>query len=98
MVMKNSDTIKELKQKIAQLEREIARRERPNDSLMEIQHIQNIIMEKSLVGYYIVSEGKFRVVNPTVASYTGYSLTEMVGRNADFMIHPDDKEKVKKLA
>jgi len=98
MVMKNSDTIKNLKQKIAFLEREIEKRGRPNDSLMEVQHIQNTILEKSLVGYYIVSEGKFRVVNPTVASYTGYSLTEMVGRDADFMIHPEDKEKVKKLA
>lgn len=96
--MEKDATIKDLKQKNALLEREVERRGRLNDTLMEGQQIQNTILEKSLVGYYIVSEGKFRVVNPTVASYTGYSLKEMVGRNADFMIHPDDKETVKKLA
>ncbi len=93
-----TDTIKDLKHKITLLEQEIEKRGRLNDILMESQHIQNTILEKSLVGYYIVSEGKFCVVNPTVASYTGYPLQEMVGRNADFMIHPDDKESVKKLA
>ena len=98
VVMEKDTTIRDLKQKIARLEQEIERRGQLNDTLMESQHIQNTILEKSLVGYYIVSEGKFRVVNPTVASYTGYSLQEMVGQKADFMIHPDDRDKIKKLA
>lgn len=93
------DTLMEgLKQKIASLEQEVERRDRLTDSLMESQHIENTILEKSLVGYYIVSEGKFRFVNPTVMAYTGYSLKDLIGRNADFMIHPDDKKELKKLA
>jgi PAS domain S-box-containing protein len=94
--MEKDTIIEGLKQKIAQLEQDIEKSGRLNDTLMESQHIQNTILEKSLVGYYIVSEGKFRVVNPTVISYTGYPLKELVGRNADFMIHPEDKKKLKK--
>ena len=89
--------MKDLKQTITLLEQEIERQGRLNDTLTESRHIQNTILEKSLVGYYIVSEGKFRVVNPTIIAYTGYSLNELVGRNADFMIHPDDKQNLKKI-
>lgn len=96
--MERDNIIKNLKQKNALLEQENKRLARLNDTLMESQHIQNTILEKSLVGYYIVSGGKFRVVNPTVTAYTGYSLKELVGRNADFMIHPEDKKKLKKIA
>jgi PAS domain S-box-containing protein len=98
MVMEKDAEIEELKQKITQLEQEVERLGKVNDILMESQHIQNTILEKSLVGYYIVSEGKFRIVNPTVTAYTGYSLKELVGQNADFMIHPEDKKNLKKMA
>ena len=80
MVMEKEAIIKDLKQKITLLEKEVERQKRRNDTLMESQHIQNTILEKSLVGYYIVSEGKFRVVNPTIIAYTGYSLKELVGK------------------
>jgi PAS domain S-box-containing protein len=97
MAMETDAIIKGLKQKIALLEQEIERQERLNDALKESQQIENTILEKSLVGYYIVSEGKFRIVNPTVMAYTGYSLKELVGRNANFMIHPDDRKKLLKM-
>lgn len=96
--MEKDGITESLKQKIVFLEQELAKRDKLIDALNENQHTQNIILEKSLVGYYIVSEGKFRVVNPTVVSYTGYSYKELIGRNADFMIHPEDKKKLKKLA
>jgi PAS domain S-box-containing protein len=95
--MEKDAIIERLKQKIALLEQEVERKGRLNDTLMESQQIQNTILEKSLVGYYIVSDGKFRVVNPTVLAYTGYSLKELIGRNADFMIHPEDKRKLQKM-
>jgi PAS domain S-box-containing protein len=95
--MEKDALVENLKQKIALLEQEVKRQRRLNDALKESQHIENTILEKSLVGYYIVSEGKFRLANPTVIAYTGYSLEELVGRNADFMIHPDDKKNLKKI-
>ncbi len=95
--MEKDTNMESLKQRIALLEQELEGRDKLTDTLKESQHTQNIILEKSLVGYYIVSEGKFRIVNPTVVAYTGYSAKELVGRNADFMIHPEDKKKLKKL-
>ena len=95
--MEKDAIIHSLKQKNTLLEQEVERRGKLNETLMESQHLQNTILEKSLVGYYIVSEGKFRFVNPTVVAYTGYSLKELLGRNADFMIHPEDKRKLRKM-
>jgi PAS domain S-box-containing protein len=95
--MEKEAIIKDLKQKITLLEQEVERLGKLNDGLIESQHVQNTILEKSLVGYYIVSEGKFRIVNPTIIAYTGYSLKELVGRSADFMIHPEDKKNLKKI-
>lgn len=87
-----------LQQKIVALKQELENQKKLNEAFVESRHIQNTILEKSLVGYYIVSEGKFRIVNPTVISYTGYPPTELIGREADFMIHPDDRNNVKQIA
>jgi PAS domain S-box-containing protein len=96
--MENENTFDELKHKIHLLEAEIERLHKENKTLIESQSIQDIIFEKSLVGYYIFSEGKFRIVNPVVVFHTGYLPEEIIGRNADFMVHPDDKITVKKNA
>jgi PAS domain S-box-containing protein len=96
--MENENALHELKNKIHLLEDEIARLHQQNKILIESQSIQDIIFEKSLVGYYIFSEGKFRIVNPVVVFHTGYLREEIIGQNADFMVHPDDKMTVKKNA
>ncbi len=74
------------------------RPKRLDETLPEAEGIQNTILEKSLVGYYIVSEGIFRAVNPMAVSYTGYAREEVIGKRADFLIHPDDKQDVKRNA
>ena len=64
--------------------------------LIETQFFQNPLLEKALVAYYIISGGKFIAVNQSVISYTGYSRKEIIGKDAYFLIHPDDLQKVKK--
>lgn len=72
------------------------KRDKAIEMLKECANIQSAILEKSLVGYYIVSASKFRLINPIVMSYTGYLAEEIINKKANFLIHPEDKEKVKK--
>lgn len=88
--MNNEQKVYYLEKRIQFLESEI---EKLQD---EQQNIQNIMLNKSLVGYYILSDGKFRVINPVICEYTGYTQEEIIGNHADFMVHPEDKARVKK--
>ncbi|MBP7342317.1 MAG: PAS domain S-box protein [Smithellaceae bacterium] len=96
--MKNEHKISYLEERIQLLESEIEKLTKENRLLSEKQGIQNTILEKSLGGYYILLEREFRLINPIIASYTGYAQEEIIGKPADFLIHPEDKESVKKNA
>ncbi|MRS05441.1 PAS domain S-box protein, partial [bacterium] len=99
MIMKKSVKINEQNQdKMRLLEEEVTLLQQANERLKEIQNFQNTLLEKSLVGYYVISEGKFCAINSTVLSYTGYSQDELIGKDAIFLVHPDDKKQVQEKA
>lgn len=93
--MENQQPSQDLEHKIRALEEDLIKQTRLNESLIESQNIQNTILEKSLVGYYVSLGGRFFAMNPIAISYTGYPADELIGRNSDLLIHPEDKEKVK---
>ncbi len=95
-LMDNKAKVIYLEDRIRLLEEEIETLRRQNQILAEAQNIQNMILKKSLVGYYILSGGVFRLVNSRVVNYTGYTQEEIIGKDAHFMVHPDDQETVKK--
>jgi PAS domain S-box-containing protein len=94
--MENENKLPDMENRIHWLEAEVERLSKQNKTLIESQNIQDTILQKSLVGYYILAGGRFRVVNPVVVFYTGYSPEEIIGSRADFMVHPDDQSAVKK--
>lgn len=94
--MKSEHKLFYLEERIRFLESEIERLTKDSRNLTESQSIQEIIFKNSLVGYYIFSEGIFRVINPVVVLYTGYTPEEIIGSRSDFMVHPEDKAAVKK--
>jgi len=79
-------------------EGESHRREMRNLSLEDNAHNFKTIWESSLAGIYVSREGSFQAVSPLIASLTGYSLKELIGKRSDSMIFPDDLEDVKKNA
>lgn len=89
--MQNEAKMFYLENRICLLETEIEELARQNQTLLESQNIQDTLLKRSLAGYYIFSEGRFRVINPVVVSFTGYSPEEIIGNRADFMVHPDDR-------
>lgn len=69
-----------------------------NSELWQDETIYKAIWANSLVGIYMVQNGKFLALNPVALSYTGYRLKELVGKQADRLIFPEDKEIVKENA
>jgi PAS domain S-box-containing protein len=45
------------------------------------------------VGFYIIQNGKFAYVNPQYAKIFGYTQDELMGTDAEAVIHPDDRER-----
>ncbi len=51
------------------------------------------LVEHSLVGIYIIQDGRFQYVNPRLEEIFGYSATEMLAmRGIEDVVHPDDHE------
>ena len=90
--MKKSRMVHELNDQILPSQKEFAKQKH----LFETQYFQNPLLDKALVAYYIISGEKFVDVNRSVISYTGYSRKEIIGKNAYFLVHPDDLQELKK--
>ncbi len=84
--------------KLAQAEKELANQRELNKKLSDILELQMTILEKSLTGYYIVLNGKFHIMNSMASSFSGYRPGELIGKRADFLVHPEDRAAVKKKA
>jgi PAS domain S-box-containing protein len=52
------------------------------------------VVEQSLLGFYIISDGKFAYVNPQLAKIFGYRQEELIDSPVEIVIHPDDREMV----
>lgn len=63
-----------------------------------IENIYKKIWESSLAGIYISQDGTFQAISPLAALFTGYSLEELIGKNADSLIFPEDLDDVKRNA
>ena len=49
------------------------------------------LTEKSIIGIYIIQDGKMAYVNPSFAKTFGYSSEEIIGKlTPKNLIHPDD--------
>lgn len=48
------------------------------------------LVEKSLVGVYVIQDGKFAYVNPRIIIYSGYTEEQLAGMSLQAFIHPED--------
>lgn len=87
-----------LRQRVATLESDLDRYRIVEAQLRESEEIYRTISQKSFAGIYVVQDGRFRNVNPNAASYASYTAAEILGMKSDAVIHPGDKEDVKRNA
>jgi PAS domain S-box-containing protein len=77
---------------------DITDRKRADERLRENEALFRNLTERSLAAVFIVQEGKFRYINTSAIVYAGYTAEELIGRDSDIIVHPDDKEMVKEKA
>jgi diguanylate cyclase (GGDEF)-like protein/PAS domain S-box-containing protein len=67
-------------------------RRRVDDALREAETTYRTLVEQSLVGFYIIQDGRFRYVNPKMAEIFGYSPEEIVeSRTVADLVAPADR-------
>ncbi|MGB9886518.1 MAG: PAS domain S-box protein [Moorellales bacterium] len=71
--------------------RDVSERKRREDLL-------HSIFERTPIGMYLVSEGRFEMVNPQFEQLSGYSREELLGRESLSLVFPEDREKVRQEA
>ncbi len=74
--------------------RDISKRKQAEKKLREGEELYRTLAEKSFAGVYVVQNGKFCFVNSNAASYAGYKVEEIIGRDSLSVVHPDDVQVV----
>jgi PAS domain S-box-containing protein len=65
------------------------------ERLRQSEQLLKVITEKSFAGVYVVQNGEFKFANANAVSYTGYDAGELIGKECDSIIHPEDLKKAK---
>ena len=74
---------------------DITERKKAEQSLADAEAKYRGLVEKSLVGVYIIQEGKFSYVNPTLVELLGYDdASELEGRSVLDTVAPEDRDRV----
>ncbi|HYA15116.1 MAG TPA: PAS domain S-box protein [Syntrophales bacterium] len=75
---------------------DITDRKRAEKALQESEELYRVLAEKSFAGVYVVQNGKFCFLNSNAASYFGYTQDELIGRESIKLVHPEDRDQLKK--
>jgi PAS domain S-box-containing protein/putative nucleotidyltransferase with HDIG domain len=66
--------------------------------LRETEELYRNLADSSPVGLYLLVQGKFHFLNAQFERSTGYRADELIGQDALFMVHPEDRERVRREA
>ena len=70
---------------------DVTQRRQAEEALRESERKFRDLAEKSMVGIYLVQDGRYRYVNAEFANTFGYAIDEIVNKlHVRDMIHPDD--------
>jgi PAS domain S-box-containing protein len=73
---------------------DITERKRAERSLAETEAKYRALVEESLVGVYIIQNGRFAYANNCMSQIFGYSREEVIGRAVEDLVAPEDRDKV----
>jgi diguanylate cyclase (GGDEF)-like protein/PAS domain S-box-containing protein len=78
--------------------RDITERKVVEKKFQESSELYRLLAEKSFAGVYVVQDGKFRFLNNNAIAYSGYTAEEMIEKDSINIVHPEDREQLKKNA
>jgi len=67
-------------------------------SLADQASLGQALLQSTGAGIYIVQDGKFVYVSPFFESLSGYAAKKLLGQDSLTLVHPDDRETVRKTA
>ncbi|MGO9139637.1 MAG: PAS domain S-box protein [Syntrophales bacterium] len=89
---------KDQSQGISRLEKTISEREWTEKKVREGEKLFQSLTENSFAAAFIVQNGKFRYINTSAVAYAGYAAEDLIGKDSDIIVHPDDRAMVKEKA
>ncbi len=78
----------DLKEVNEQLRHEIIERK-------QAEELYKTLAEKSIVAVFIVQDRTIRFINARAIAYAGYTPEELIGKDSNYLIHPEDRETVR---
>jgi PAS domain S-box-containing protein len=66
------------------------------ETIREKESIYRTLAERTYAGVYVVQDRNFRFINDNAASYAGYTREELLGRDTGILIHPEDREEMRR--
>lgn len=67
-------------------------------ALEEADQLWFTLADKAFDGIYVIQDSRFAYVNKAVCDYTGYSIEELIGRESESLIHPEDRDALRASA
>jgi PAS domain S-box-containing protein len=64
----------------------------------QAEQLYHTLADSSPVGVYILQDGKFVFTNPAFQEATGFTDDDLLGREAPWIVHPEDRQRVMKNA
>lgn len=81
---------------VANIITDISEHERAEKTIRESEEKYRGVVEKSLVGVYIIEEGLFKYVNKQYCEISGYTYEELTNKAYHLeLVHPDDRDTVR---
>ena len=77
---------------------DITERKRAEEALRESEGKHKTLIDSSLTGIFIHQDRRYVFLNNKFADIHGYKPQELLGKDPMTLIHPDDKEALKKMA
>ena len=93
-----SKTKQQLIIELNEARRHLAELKSAESDSMTFDQVYKTLVEKSFGIMYIVQAEKFKYVNPNTEACTGYTKAELIGTRADLVVHPEDKDMVRRNA
>ncbi len=71
---------------------------RTRSAQKQAERLYKTLANHAQLAVFVIREGRIRFVNPYVSIYTGYADEELLGMESSSLIHPDDRERIRKDA
>jgi PAS domain S-box-containing protein len=79
-------------------EKRVSERDWTEKKVREGEKLFQSLTENSFAAAFVVQNGKFRYINTSAVAYAGYTAEDLIGKDSDIIVHPDDRAMVKEKA